>query len=76
MKKIIKAAIRERKVTILLSIIILLFGMYSYYVIPKSENPDTSSPAAQIITATFSATVSPSNILFLLVHQFHGQKDA
>lgn len=50
MTKLIKAAIEERKVTILLSIIILLFGVYAYYVIPKSENPDTSSPAAQIIT--------------------------
>ena len=50
MSKFIKAAIRERKVTILLSIIILIFGMYSYHFIPKQENPDTSSPAAQIIT--------------------------
>ncbi|BEP29658.1 efflux RND transporter permease subunit [Helicovermis profundi] len=50
MNKIIASAIKERKVTILLSIIILLFGVYSYYFIPKQENPDTSSPAAQIVT--------------------------
>lgn len=51
MSKLIYTAIRERKVTIFLSIIVLLFGMYSYYVVPKQENPDTSGPAAQIITA-------------------------
>lgn len=50
MNRIIRAAIRDRKVTILLSLFILLFGAYSYYVIPKQENPDTSSPAAQILT--------------------------
>ncbi len=50
MSKIIIAAIRERKVTIFLSIIILIFGLYSYYYVPKQENPDTSGPAAQIIT--------------------------
>lgn len=50
MSKMIFAAIKERKVTILLSVLILLFGVYSYYFIPKQENPDTSSPAAQIVT--------------------------
>lgn len=50
MSKMIQMAIKERKVTILLSIFILIFGLYSYYFIPKQENPDTSSPAAQIVT--------------------------
>ncbi|MCH4886199.1 efflux RND transporter permease subunit [Acidaminobacter sp. JC074] len=50
MSKIIAAAIKERKVTIFLSIVVLLFGAYSYYFIPKQENPDTSAPIAQVIT--------------------------
>lgn len=50
MSKVILAAIRERKVTIFLSVVVLLFGLYSYYFVPKQENPDTAGPAAQIIT--------------------------
>jgi len=58
MNKFILASIKERKVTILLSIIILIFGIYSYYFIPKQENPDTSSPAAQIVTIYPGASAS------------------
>lgn len=49
MNKIIQIAIKERKVTILLSFFILMFGLYAYYFIPKQENPDTTGPAAQVI---------------------------
>lgn len=58
MSKIILVAIKERKVTILLSILVLLFGAYSYYFIPKQENPDTSSPVAQIVTVYPGASAS------------------
>lgn len=58
MSKMILAAIKERKVTILLSVLILIFGLYSYYFIPKQENPDTSSPAAQIVTIYPGASAS------------------
>jgi len=50
MNKLMKAAITERKVTFLLAVMIFLYGLYAYYFIPKQENPDTSSPTAQIIT--------------------------
>lgn len=56
MNRLIKAAITERKVTFLLAIMIFFYGMYSYYFIPKQENPDTSSPAAQIVTIYPGAT--------------------
>ena len=49
MNKMIFIAIKERKVTILLSFFILVFGIYSYYYLPKQENPDTTGPAAQIM---------------------------
>lgn len=50
MNKLMHAAIRERKVTFLLAMMIFLYGLYAYYFIPKQENPDTSSPTAQIVT--------------------------
>ncbi|MBF4692841.1 efflux RND transporter permease subunit [Fusibacter ferrireducens] len=49
MSKMIQIAIKERKVTILLSFFILMFGFYAYYFVPKQENPDTTGPAAQVI---------------------------
>lgn len=58
MTKWIKMAINERKVTFLLSLMVLFFGLYTYYYMPKQENPDTSSPTAQIITIFPGATAS------------------
>ena len=58
MTKWIKIAINERKVTFLLSLMVLVFGVYTYYFMPKQENPDTSSPTAQIITIFPGATAS------------------
>jgi multidrug efflux pump subunit AcrB len=45
----IERAVKERKVTLLLALVLILFGLYAYVSMPKQENPDTSSPAAQII---------------------------
>ncbi len=50
MSKLIAVAIKERKVTILLSLFIIIYGLYAYYYLPRQENPDTSSPAVQIVT--------------------------
>ncbi len=50
MNKLIKSAISERKVTILFSIFILIYGFYSYYYMPRQENPDLASPAVIIVT--------------------------
>lgn len=50
MNKLMAAAIRERKVTIILALMVLVYGYYIYYYLPRQENPDTSSPAVQIIT--------------------------
>ncbi len=50
MTKLIAVAIKERKVTILLSLFIIIYGLYAYYYLPRQENPDTSSPAVQIVT--------------------------
>ncbi len=50
MTKLIAIAIKERKVTLLLSLFIIVYGIYAYYYLPRQENPDTSSPAVQIVT--------------------------
>lgn len=50
MNRLIKSAVREKKVTILISIIILLYGIFSYYYLPRQENPDVTSPSALITT--------------------------
>ncbi|WP_273320342.1 efflux RND transporter permease subunit [Vallitalea guaymasensis] len=52
MGKIIRYAIKERKTTILLAIILIIYGLYNYYLLPKQENPDTTSPAA-VVTVVF-----------------------
>ncbi len=50
MKNLINWSIREKKVIILVSIFILIFGFYSYYYMPRQENPDTTSPVVRIVT--------------------------
>lgn len=56
MNKWIAAAIKERKVTILLSVCIMFYGLYAYYYLPRQESPDTSSPAVQIVTVYHGAS--------------------
>lgn len=50
MKRLIDATIKNRQVTLLIALFIMCMGIYFYIEIPKQENPDTSSPAARIIT--------------------------
>lgn len=49
-KGLIYEAIKKRKVTLFLAVIVLIMGFYSYHIIPKQENPDVSAPIAQIVT--------------------------
>jgi multidrug efflux pump subunit AcrB len=51
-KGIIYAAIKERKVTLFLAALIMIGGLYSYYIVPKQENPEIT-PAYAIITAVY-----------------------
>jgi len=50
MSSVTLAAIRNRKITLLFTAAIALYGLYAYYVIPKQENPETSPPVALITT--------------------------
>ncbi len=46
----IKAAIKNRRVTIFMMIIIFIFGIYSYYIIPKQEDPNIEVSVAILTT--------------------------
>lgn len=50
MDKIIKWFIKQRRVTLLLSIFALAYGFYSYYYMPRQENPDLASPGVLVTT--------------------------
>ncbi|ABR47542.1 acriflavin resistance protein [Alkaliphilus metalliredigens QYMF] len=47
-KNMIKLSIKNKTVTIFSMIMITLFGLYSYFTIPKQEYPETPAPAAMI----------------------------
>lgn len=57
---LIKAAIRNKKIVLFLITIAILSGCYCYYIVPKQEMPDVSSPAAMITTVYPGG--SPSDI--------------
>ncbi|MFH1810782.1 MAG: efflux RND transporter permease subunit [Pseudomonadota bacterium] len=50
MSRVILAALQYRKITLLFTVAIALYGLFSYYVMPKQENPETSPPVALITT--------------------------
>ena len=47
-KGLINLSIENRQVTIFVVIMLIILGIYSYYVVPKQEYPDVSAPAAMI----------------------------
>ncbi|MCY6370980.1 efflux RND transporter permease subunit [Clostridium ganghwense] len=50
MSGLVKSAIKQRKITIFLTILILIFGFKIYGIIPKQENPDASVGIARVLT--------------------------
>mgnify|MGYP000918988640 FL=1 len=50
MVRIIEMVIKKRKITLFAVILTLIFGAYSYYIIPKQESPDISVTVAMITT--------------------------
>ncbi len=56
MSKLVKLFILKRQIVLLSLIFFVFFGMYSYYLIPKQENPNTNLPAALITTVYPGAT--------------------
>ncbi|MCT4612554.1 MAG: efflux RND transporter permease subunit [Clostridia bacterium] len=50
MRSLIKNLIKESRITIFLTLVIAIWGMYSYRYLPRQENPDVSAPFAMIVT--------------------------
>ncbi|MDD2573942.1 MAG: efflux RND transporter permease subunit [Bacillota bacterium] len=48
----IDAAIRKRKVTLSIAVLLAVLGLLNYYINPKQENPDINAPFA-VITAVY-----------------------
>lgn len=56
MSKLVQLFIHNRHIVILSLVFAVIFGAYSYVVIPKQENPNTILPAAMITTVYPGAT--------------------
>ncbi len=50
MKKLIPTVLKNRLSVLILCVIIVVMGLYSYYFIPKQENPNTAVAAATVTT--------------------------
>ncbi|MGO1529362.1 MAG: efflux RND transporter permease subunit, partial [Senegalia sp. (in: firmicutes)] len=50
MNKLIKSALFQRKFVIILVLAIIAFGLYTYFDMPKQENPEAISPVGMITT--------------------------
>jgi multidrug efflux pump subunit AcrB len=50
MNKLLEGAIKNKKITIFFVVVVVLMGLYSYYVVPKQEAPDLSAPYAIMTT--------------------------
>lgn len=50
MKKIISFLLREKYVAVAAFVLTILFGIFSFYRMPRQENPDITSPSALITT--------------------------
>ncbi|MDD3269596.1 MAG: efflux RND transporter permease subunit, partial [Syntrophomonadaceae bacterium] len=60
MQSLIKAAVRERKIVLFIAVIITVFGLYNYSIIPKQENPQINVSAA-IVTTVYPGA-SPEDV--------------
>ena len=60
MSRIILTAIKQRKITLFFAVLAAIYGAYSYYLLPKQENPDVAAPVAMITTIYVGA--SPAEI--------------
>ena len=70
-KGLIIGAIKERKVTLFLAVLIMLSGLYSYYITPKQENPDIT-PSIAIITTIYPGA-SPEDIEKLVTRKIEDE---
>ncbi|MDF2840035.1 MAG: hypothetical protein K0Q99_807 [Clostridia bacterium] len=70
-KGFVYAAIKERKVTLFLAALIMIGGLFSYYITPKQENPEIT-PAYAIITAVYPGA-SPEDVEKLITSKIEDE---
>ncbi len=58
MGKLTKKLLNRKTIVVLLSVLLLIFGMYSYYVMPKQEMPEIKTPVGivEIIAPGYNAS--------------------
>ncbi|CAH2212249.1 efflux RND transporter permease subunit [Tepidibacter aestuarii] len=66
-KGITYGSIKNKKMTVLLIIFAMIFGLYSYYMLPRQESPDVSAPVALITTVYPGA--SPQDVESLVTEK-------
>jgi len=59
-KGAIYSAIKNRKITLFIVILLMISGLYNYYITPKQEDPDLNAPVA-IITSIYPGA-SPEDV--------------
>lgn len=67
LEKLIKKCIELRVIILFFLTVIALYGLYSYYIIPKQENPDVTVPIA-VIKTTYPGA-SPSDVEFYVTEK-------
>ncbi len=71
MEKITKILLNNRKIVVFFMVIIAVIGIYSYYVIPKQENPD-ASVAIAVITTVYPGA-SPEDVESFVTNKIEEQ---
>lgn len=67
----IKTAIKNRKITLFLAVVVAILGIYQYYMLPKQESPDISPPYALITTIYPGA--SPEDVKELVTNELESK---
>lgn len=70
-KGLIAGAIKERKVTLFLALLMMIAGVYSYYITPKQENPEITASIA-IVTAIYPGA-SPEDVEKLVTRKIEDE---
>lgn len=70
-KGIIHSAIKHKKVTLFMVFLVIILGVYSYYIIPKQEAPDITAPVSLITTIYPGA--SPEDVEALVTSKIENQ---
>jgi len=74
MKTIIRTAIKYKKITLMVLAILLLMGVYSYYIMPRQEFPEINAPVA-LVTVQYPGA-SPEDIESLVTSKVEERLEA